>query len=165
MTHQSNQDGYAPLYGMLDLMRHSKEHSRWSVADFSRLVIPPLTLGQFSLWYHEDRPIAGVTWAFLTDAAGEGYVSGTRKIQPHDWNAGKTLWVIDFLAPYGGVRALSHVLLGMFNDLPECDEVFWSRRKKNDPSKRRVLRYGRSNNALPTSAGSAWQRTMSAGVH
>jgi len=88
------------------LMGQSDEHENYTVADIHRLILPPVAAQQFRIWEVESHPVAFLTWAMLNEDAEQGYLDGTRKLQPDDWQAGKSLWLIDFIAPYGGVREI-----------------------------------------------------------
>ena len=88
------------------LMGQSDQHCSWTVDDIHRLVLPPIALQQFRIWEVESQPVGFLTWAMLDDEAEQGYLNGTRKLQPDDWQAGKNLWLIDFVAPHGGVMAM-----------------------------------------------------------
>mgnify|MGYP003149597405 FL=1 len=91
---------------MTFLMGQSEAHCNWTVDDIHRLILPPVALQQFRIWEVESHPVGFVTWAMLTDEAQQGYWDGTRLLQPDDWQAGENLWLIDFVAPYGGVRQM-----------------------------------------------------------
>ncbi|QCO07283.1 toxin-activating lysine-acyltransferase [Azospirillum argentinense] len=86
------------------LMSQSKFHRTWSVADIERLIVPPIQLGQCRLYRVDNRPIGLVTWAFFDVTAERAFHDGTRKIQAPDWHSGNRLWIIDFIAPFGGAR-------------------------------------------------------------
>jgi hemolysin-activating ACP:hemolysin acyltransferase len=97
-------DWNATLVGVLGLMARSPLHSRWSVADVERLIVPPLALGQCAVLRDGPHVVGFASYALLTEEAEIGYVEGTRKIQPTDWNAGDRLWLVDVIAPYGHAR-------------------------------------------------------------
>ena len=40
----------------------------------------------------------------LPEEDEEGVKNKRRKIQPHDWNSGDNLWLIDVICPFGGTR-------------------------------------------------------------
>ena len=88
------------------LMANSDFHGRWFIDDLERLIIPPLELGQFYAFEVEGRVVGWASWAMLTPEAAQGYVDGTRKIQPEDWNAGDERWVIDLIAPFGNASEI-----------------------------------------------------------
>ena len=88
------------------LMGHSDQHCDWSVDDIHRLIIPPVALQQFRIWQVDEHPVGLMTWALFNEETEAGYLDGSRKIQPEDWNAGDRLWLVDFIAPYGNVREM-----------------------------------------------------------
>jgi len=85
------------------LMGQSEQHCNWTVDDIHRLILPPVALQQFRIWQVEHQPVGFVTWGLFNEEIEQGYVKRTRKLQPDDWNAGDRLWVVDFIAPWGGV--------------------------------------------------------------
>ena len=88
------------------LMGQSKTHQAHDIADIHRVVLPPVALQQFRLWEHDGYPVGYMSWALFNEETEAGYLDGTRYIQPKDWDAGKNLWLIDFIAPFGGVREI-----------------------------------------------------------
>ena len=70
---------------------------------------PPVALQQFRIWQVEHQPVGFVTWGLFNEETEAGYLAGSRKIQPDDWNAGDRLWLVDFIAPFGGVSQLVRV--------------------------------------------------------
>ena len=100
----------AALFAEVDgLMMHSDVHRVWDGGSRYRLVLPPIMLGQYFDFRDDDDDLTGFfTWANLTEEAETGYLERTRKLQPDDWNAGdgSRIWMIDVLAPFGGLRAM-----------------------------------------------------------
>lgn len=84
---------------LLGLLMQSDIHRKWPLEGIVRCFWPPILLNQYRGHLQNGRLVSLVTWANLTDEAAEGYVNGTRKIQPDDWNAGPQLWFIDMIAP------------------------------------------------------------------
>lgn len=98
------------------LMAASPLHERWIVRDISRLMMPPLHLGQYVCVWDMGRMVALATWASLTDEAAQGYVSGQRRLQPEDWNGGHDLWLIDAIAPWGHARQVTSLVRATLRD-------------------------------------------------
>lgn len=98
--------GHQVVGEVIELLTLSPYHVTWSIFDLQRLVIPPIRLGQYRLYRRKFKPVAFVSWAWLTENAENGYTTGTRLLQPEDWNSGDRLWFIDFVAPFGGVKRL-----------------------------------------------------------
>jgi cytolysin-activating lysine-acyltransferase len=93
-----------PLESVLFLMSASEVHREWTIEDLSRLVAPPLALTQCEIFVRDGWPVAFISWAFLNKVAADGFIDGTRKLQPDDWSSGDQLWIIDIIAPYGDIR-------------------------------------------------------------
>jgi len=55
------------------------------------------------LWQNLGMPQAYASWAFL-DEAGEARIrQNIKKLGPADWKSGEALWLIDMVAPFGGL--------------------------------------------------------------
>ena len=88
------------------LFMSSPTHKHLFMTDLEWLVVPPLRLRQFRLFRRKNAPVAYASWAALTEEAEKRLLSGVRKLQPGDWNAGDRLWLIDLAAPFGGHEAI-----------------------------------------------------------
>lgn len=99
----SNQDALAAA---VLLMADTDLYQQHTIADIKRTFFPPIQLGQCQVYFKDGSPTAFVSWAYLTPEARDGFLDRTRKLQPEDWNAGDELWFINFICPYGGVRAI-----------------------------------------------------------
>lgn len=88
------------------LFMSSPTHKHLFMTDLEWLVVPPLRLRQFRLFRRKNAPVAYASWAMLTEEAEKRLLSGVRKLQPADWNAGDRLWLIDLAAPFGGHEAI-----------------------------------------------------------
>lgn len=94
------------------LMMRSEAHRHVFVSDFEWLLVPSITLKQFRIYLKEETPFAFATWARLTAEAEARLVAGHRRLSPADWNGGDRLWLIDLIAPFGGME-------GILRDLSE----------------------------------------------
>lgn len=94
------------------LMMRSEAHRHVFVSDFEWLLVPSITLKQFRIYLKEETPFAFATWARLTAEAEARLVAGHRRLSPADWNGGDRLWLVDLIAPFGGVE-------GILRDLSE----------------------------------------------
>lgn len=141
---------------VLWLMMHSQLHRNWFVHDLQRLVLPPVQLMQFRLYRTEERYFAFVSWAWLTEEAERGFISGNRLLQPEDWRAGDRLWFIDFIAPFGGTTQVARDLCenafsedrfrflrrderGEIRDVRQWHGVNYARRRHEERSAEAVL--------------------------
>lgn len=92
------------------LMSQSAGHKRFFIDDLEWMVMTPLLLQQYRVYYAKDRPIGVLFWGFVMpeacfqhDADVEArLLAGNAKLKPQDWKSGDKLWVIDVIAPFGG---------------------------------------------------------------
>jgi cytolysin-activating lysine-acyltransferase len=86
------------------LMSQSPTHKQMFISDLEWLVMPPVLLQQYRLFYGPDRPIGALFWGFVDDACEDRLKSGggNARLRAQDWKAGENLWIVDILAPFGG---------------------------------------------------------------
>lgn len=87
---------------MLELASAKPPHCNWSIAFARNNFVPPVAYGQV-LW-SPDR-LAFCTWAWLSSEAESRWLAGS-KLGYADWRSGKSLWLMDLVAPFGGAAAL-----------------------------------------------------------
>jgi cytolysin-activating lysine-acyltransferase len=87
------------------LMSQSPEHKQYLIADLEWLVMPPVLLRQFRLFYHEGRPAAVVLWARVSEEAEARLQAGAPTLRPADWRSGERFRVVRTIAPFGGGEA------------------------------------------------------------
>jgi len=100
------------------LMMQSPVHRHLFLADLEYRVAPPLMLQQFRLYRRDNVPVAFVSWALLTEEVEKRVQSGAWRLQRADWRAGDRLWVVDLVAPHGGLDAVLKDLRE--NVFPDC---------------------------------------------
>ncbi len=78
----------------------------WNMLDVYTCLIPPVSLGQFRIWFdEEDDPIGFMTWAFMSKEVEDYFLKYDE--MPEDieaWKSGDRLWGMDFVAPFGGAN-------------------------------------------------------------
>lgn len=84
------------------LLSQSPTHKHLFFADLEWLVIPAVTSRQFRVLKAEQRPMAYVSWAFLSEEAEARILSGNPRLRPGEWKSGDRAWIIDLVAPFGG---------------------------------------------------------------
>lgn len=100
-----------PAVGPILLLYMQSSHRRYQfIGDLEWLLIPPLVSGQCKLFMKNEYPTSFVSWAFLNEAAEKRLFENGGKLRPEDWNCGDRLWVIDIVAPFGGVENMLHDL-------------------------------------------------------
>jgi cytolysin-activating lysine-acyltransferase len=116
MSAQLSSSVYA-LGAMAALSARSGLHRDYTVADMERLFGPPLAADQVRVFMASeyprsflsprmDWPVGFVTWALMDRDSEDAYVSQSRLLSPIDFTSGAEVWVIDLVAPYGGVRGI-----------------------------------------------------------
>lgn len=119
-------DKVAVMGNVLWLMTQSGAHKYMMFSDMDWMVVPPVALQQYRLWRgpgpdqqgrqaappgsaaaadQPQIPLAFASWAFLTPEADERLrTEGIRAITEDDWNAGEQAWLMDMIAPFGGIE-------------------------------------------------------------
>lgn len=86
------------------VMMNSPLHSKYAISDVINNFLPPLDLGQFRIYKKNNKPVALLTWAYLSEEIENKYMNEQYDLKLEDWNSGDRLWFIDFMAPFGGVE-------------------------------------------------------------
>ncbi len=92
------------------LMMHSPMHRHLFVTDFEWLLLPPLMQRQFRIFRRNNVPFAFASWAWMTEEVEKRFLSGVRRLRPADWKGGDRLWLVDLIAPFGGLDAVAKEL-------------------------------------------------------
>jgi cytolysin-activating lysine-acyltransferase len=74
------------------------------LSDLEWRIMPPLVLDQAKLYMREQMPLAFVTWAKLSEEVVRRYRTAPHHLNATDWRSGDQIWIIDLIAPYGGVQ-------------------------------------------------------------
>ncbi len=88
------------------LMSQSALHKQFFISDLEWLVMTPVLLQQFRLFYDKDKPIGMAFWATASAEVEERLAAGTTRLRPQDWKSGERLWVVEVIAPFGGAEAM-----------------------------------------------------------
>ncbi len=98
-----------PLAAAITLLLASPPHRHLFIADLEWRLLPAIASGQFRLITKDNRPLAFVTWAFLSDEIKErlqdamkqpGGASGAGRLKPEEWRSGKNHVIVDFVSPF-----------------------------------------------------------------
>ncbi|MFP7753887.1 toxin-activating lysine-acyltransferase [Thermodesulfobacteriota bacterium B35] len=96
-----------PALGPVLLLYMHSPHRRFRfIADLEWLLLPPLLAGQCKLYMKGEYPLSFVSWAFLDEEAEKNLLAGGGRLRPEDWKRGDRLWIIDLVAPFGGVDSM-----------------------------------------------------------
>jgi cytolysin-activating lysine-acyltransferase len=89
------------------LMSQSPEFKQYLISDLEWLVMPPILLRQFRLFYHEGRPAAVVLSARVSPEVEARLEAGAPTLRPDDWKSGEKVRVVKVIAPFGGGEEFS----------------------------------------------------------
>lgn len=84
------------------LMSQSPEFKQYLISDLEWLVMPPILLRQFRLFYHEGRPAAVVLYARVSPEVAARLDAGAPTLRAQDWRSGGGVKVVKVIAPFGG---------------------------------------------------------------
>lgn len=98
------------------LMRHSPLHQTYPVSYMQQLVESALKHKCLKFYFDElGMPVGYAIWATVADDVEERFMrSGRWQLHPSEWNEGTTLWLLDFIAPFGHARAMLDDLANVF---------------------------------------------------
>ncbi len=106
-TPGGNQKTVATLFGeVVWLFTQSSKHKNFFLFDLEWLVMTPIMMQQFRVFYAPDRPIGVALWAFVNEEIEKRLMAGNARLAPADWKSGDRLWLVDIIAPYGGQEAM-----------------------------------------------------------
>lgn len=94
-----------PAMGPVIMLYMQSSHRRFHfISDLEWLLLPPLVGGQCKLFMKKKYPVSFISWAFLSEEVEKQLFQNGGKLRPEDWKSGDRLWVIDIVAPFGGVE-------------------------------------------------------------
>jgi cytolysin-activating lysine-acyltransferase len=83
-------------------MSQSPLHKQFFISDLEWLVMTPVLLQQFRLFYDDTKPIGVAFWGTVNGEVEDRLKAGTTRLRPQDWKSGDRLWVVEVIAPFGG---------------------------------------------------------------
>jgi cytolysin-activating lysine-acyltransferase len=94
-----------PAMGPVIMLYMQSSHRRFQfISDLEWLLLPPLVSGQCKLYMKKEYPISFISWAYLDEDTEKRLFLNGGKLRPEDWKSGENLWIIDIVAPFGGVE-------------------------------------------------------------
>lgn len=96
-----------PALGPVIMLYMQSSHRRFQfISDLEWLLLPPLIRGQCKLYMKKKYPISFLSWAFLDSETEMKLLKNGGKLRPEDWQSGENPWIIDIVAPFGGVEQM-----------------------------------------------------------
>ncbi len=84
------------------LLTQSPAHKGFFISDIEWMIMVPVMLQQFRLFYDKDKPVGVVLWAKISKDVEERLMAGNVRMRPQDWTSGETVWIVEVIAPFGG---------------------------------------------------------------
>ena len=101
------------------LLTQSPAHKGLFVSDIEWMIMVPVMLQQFRLFYDKDKPVGVVLWAKIDEEVEARLKAGNARMRPQDWKSGETLWIIEIIAPFGGhLEMMKDFKAELFKDTP-----------------------------------------------
>lgn len=93
------------------LWMHSASHRNYPLHTLSATLLPAIKHRQFMLAYEAGRPVFYLSWANLSLAAEQRYISQPAVLMPDsDWQSGERLWILDWVAPFGHTHKMKRIV-------------------------------------------------------
>lgn len=94
-----------PMLGPVTWLLMSNPMTRHTLlSDCEWRLLPPLALDQIKLYVQDEKPVAFVTWARLSDSVAERYRLPPHHLAGSDWSSGDQIWIVDVVTPFGGAQ-------------------------------------------------------------
>jgi len=88
------------LGAFMVLLERAPVQQRYPLRFLYTRLWPPLQTQQYLLQWQDQRPLAFVTWAWLTPETSAHYRIHRHVLQATDWNAGDQLWFMEIIADH-----------------------------------------------------------------
>lgn len=100
-----------PLLGPVTWLMMQQTHTRHTlISELEWRVIPALMLDQAKLYMRDESPLAYVSWARLSPELAQRYRHPPHQLSFNDWNSGDAIWLVDVVAPFGGLPKIMEEL-------------------------------------------------------
>lgn len=97
---------YADFGAMFYLAALLPFHAGRSLAAAASTFEPALRLGQYHIFRTDGFPRTFVSWAGLSPETERRFALDRTPLRAEDWNGGASVWLIDFVAPFGHMREI-----------------------------------------------------------
>ena len=93
------------------LWMHSARHRGAQLQMLPAVLLPAIVRQQYVLVQRQDRPVFFLSWAWMSEAAEQRYLTdAVINLPEEDWCSGERLWFRDFIAPFGHAAQMFHLL-------------------------------------------------------
>lgn len=88
------------------LLTQSPVHKQLFIGDLEWFIMPPLLLEQFRIFNGPQHPVGVALWATVSEETEQRLISGAHKLRADEWKGGDRPWLIELIAPFGGVEEI-----------------------------------------------------------
>jgi cytolysin-activating lysine-acyltransferase len=106
-----------PFGDVCYLLAASGKYNKWTFGKIKHLFLPPIERGQYLLFHDDGKPVAFISYAYVSDELLEELRGGARWMQPGQWACGENIFISDFIAPFGGVGGILRQTQRFFRDI------------------------------------------------
>lgn len=93
------------------LSMHSEMHKHAPLHTLVTTLLPAIKNRQFILASQHQQPIFYLSWANFNAESERRYLDNNPLLMPlADWNNGDRMWILDWVAPFGHTRQITHFL-------------------------------------------------------
>lgn len=85
------------------LLTQSPIHKQLFIGDLEWFIMPAVLLEQFRIFNGPQHPVGVALWANVSEETDERLRQGAHKLRPDEWKNGDIPWLIELVAPFGGV--------------------------------------------------------------
>lgn len=97
--------GFSESFGAAAwLLSHDPVYRNVSLHSLEAAAGAPIRLGQFRIFRKEAVPFAYASWAYLSEDVETRVKTGGTGLRPDEWQSGDRLWLVDLVAPFGGLE-------------------------------------------------------------
>ncbi|WP_298916504.1 toxin-activating lysine-acyltransferase [uncultured Algimonas sp.] len=105
------------------LMTQSSTHKGLFLSDLEWMVMPPVLLEQFRIFYGPESPAAVAFWARVSEETDQRLrKTQSVRLRADEWKGGDIPWLIELVAPFG---AEEEILQDLSNELFNGQEFFF----------------------------------------
>ena len=131
-------DKYIALKDIITLMSNAKEpYNSMDVEYVKGMIIPPIELNQFKIFYKNKKPVGYTTWGFLNKEAEKKLINNEDYLTKNDWRSGNNCWHIDTVCNDISVLKVHRwTQKNLLKILGKGKKVYWVRLNKDGTLKR-----------------------------
>lgn len=106
-------------------MNMSPLHRKWFVSDIPRLILPPLSFGQYVTHRVDTKLVGFGSWAFMNESGLDNFLGAKKKMEMGDFISGHIPVVIDIIAPLGHGRHITSKMRRVLRDEGLSGKKIW----------------------------------------